>query len=81
MGKEESYDTLAGWLGGGYKAPIGAGRGVGQIPFLGGTGRSGRVAQDGRGQGHDKGLIILVLARGFEFSLLEGALKSNHKEH
>ena len=27
--------------------------------------------------GDDKGLIILVLARGFESNLLEGALKSN----
>ena len=27
--------------------------------------------------GDDKGLVILVLARDFEFSLLQGALKPN----
>ena len=28
----------------------------------------------------NKGLVVLVLARGFEFSLLEGALKPNKEE-
>ena len=28
-------------------------------------------------EGDDKGLVILVLGRGFEFNLLEGALKSH----
>ena len=30
-----------------------------------------------RGWGDDKGLVILVLARGFEFYLLKEALKSH----
>ena len=30
-----------------------------------------------RWAGDDKGLVILVLARGFEFNLFEGALKPN----
>ena len=36
LGKEESYDTLAGWLGV-YKAPIRVGWGVGHILFLVGS--------------------------------------------
>lgn len=36
--EERSQDALAGWLG--CIAPIGAARGVDQIPFLAGPGRS-----------------------------------------
>ena len=56
---------------------------MGHKPFLGGD----RKEQPGcsrwgggitmRQVGDDKGLIILVLARGFESNLPEGALKSN----
>lgn len=46
--------------------------GVGQVAQ--GEGE-GALQRDGWGD--DKGLIILVLARGFKFYLLEGALKPN----
>ena len=29
----------------------------------------------------NKGLVVLVLARGFEFNLLEGGLKSHREQH
>ena len=58
---------------------------MGHISFLVGAGRSrpgcsrwGRGYSSERdGWGNDKCLVILVLARGFEFCILEGALKSN----
>jgi len=39
----------------------------------------GQVALD-RGRGDEKGLVILVLAGGFEFCLLKGDLKSNMRD-
>ena len=51
--KEGAYDALARWLGA-CKAPIGAGWGVGHIPFLLG----GQVAPGGGGALHWKGGAI-----------------------
>ena len=67
-----------------YKTSIGAGWGVGHIAFLV-RGRKeqtsllkvGEGALQWDGWGDDQGLVILVLARGFKFSLLEGAFKCN----
>ena len=80
VGERGVLHILAGWWRAGI-VPVGcrARWGVGHIPFLvgGRTGcsRWGGALQRGR-VGDYKRLVILVLARGFEFSLLEGVLKS-----
>ena len=58
---------------------------MGYIPFLVGVGRSRisysrweRELYTGDGWGDDKGLVILVMARGFEFYLLKETLKSHN---
>ena len=89
QGEERSWDTpadllgfmihlLAGWgVSGPYRgwgvshAPFLVDRGIGQMVQVG----EGALQWDGWGD--DKGLVILLLARGFEFSLFEGALKLN----
>ena len=40
----------------------------------------GEGALQSDGWGDAEGLVILVLARGFEFNLLEKALKSHNKD-
>ena len=73
---------LAGW--GMYKAPWG---GVRSGPHTFPSQRQERIGQAGQGGGgsitmrcvgDDKGLLILVLARGFAINLLEEALKSKN---
>ena len=71
MGKEGSYDTLAGCLGRGvlksgpHTFPSRGQKGVGQVS------QGGEGASQGDRWGNDKGLGILVLGRGFEFYLLK----------
>ena len=65
------------WLVGVYNAPIGVGWGVANIPFLVGSRKDearllkvGEKALQWYGWG-DKGLVIPISAKGFEFYLLE----------
>ena len=65
-------------------APIGMGCGVDHIPFLVGDRKErasllqgGEGALQCDGWDNDEGLVILVLARSFEFSILERTLKPN----
>ena len=80
LGKEESNDTLDGMLG--HIMPLWWG--VRHIPFLVGGGEEkasllkvGEGALQWDGCSDDKCLVILILARGFEFNVLEEALKPN----
>ena len=75
LGKEGSYATLAGWLGT-YQ-----GQGEEWATSLSSQGHEG-VGQFAQGEGGliavgDKGLVCLLLARGFVFYLLEEAFQSN----
>ena len=75
-GKRGLTDTLAGWLG--CIMPL-QGLGEEQACTFPSRGRKqwDRLVKVG---GDDKGLVILVLDRGFEFYLLEEALRSRRED-